>query len=188
MNLYNQTMLSVAKNTDLIAPITEQQMAEVQSVTMNYIALAQQIYKKSFPSIPIVFDLRGKCAGMYRRNGRDRCIRFNPWLFAKYYQHSIGQTIPHEVAHYITDCLFPFRRVKPHGKEWRLVMQAFGVEAKVTGDFDLIGIPVRQYQQIDYNCGCKTHQLSLIRHRRVQSGQAEYRCKDCRQLLKVASK
>ena len=106
MNLYNQTMLSVAKHTDPIAPITEQQMAEVKSVTLDYIALAQQIYKKSFPSIPIVFDLRGKCAGMYRRNGRDQCIRFNPWLFAKYYQHSIGQTIPHEVAHYITDCLF----------------------------------------------------------------------------------
>jgi SprT protein len=188
MNLYNQTMLSVAKHTDPIEPISIQQREEVSKITLEYIALASKTYKKSFLLIPIIFDLRGKCAGMYRRNGRERVIRFNPWLFAKYYQHSLEQTIPHEVAHYITDCLFPFRRVKPHGKEWRSVMQAFGVEAKVTGDFDLTGIPVKQYQRIDYICGCKTHQLSLIRHRRVQSGQAEYRCKDCRQLLKVASK
>jgi SprT protein len=188
MNLYNHSMPTVVKHTDPIAPISQQQMIEVQSITLDYIAMAQQIYKKPFSSIPIVFDLRGKCAGMYKRMGRDRHIRFNPWLFAKYYKHSIDQTIPHEVAHYITYCLYPFRRVKPHGEEWRSVMQAFGVEPKVTGNFDLAGIPTKHYQRIDYNCGCKSHQLSIIRHRRVQSGQAEYRCKDCRQLLKVASK
>lgn len=188
MNLYNQSMPSLAQHTDPIAPISPQQMTEVQDVTLDYIAMAQQIYKKPFSSIPIVFDLRGKCAGMYKRKGQDWHIRFNPWLFAKYYKHSIDQTIPHEVAHYITDCLHPFRRVKPHGEEWRSVMRAFGVEPKVTGDFDLAGIPTKRYQRIDYNCGCKTHRLSIIRHRRVESGQAEYRCKDCRQLLKVASK
>lgn len=187
MNLYNQVMHTVAKHPNSIVPISEQQMAEVQAVTLDYIARAQQIYKKTFLSIPILFDLRGKCAGMYRRTGRDRYIRYNPWLFAKYYQHSIEQTIPHEVAHYITDCLWTIRRVKPHGKEWRSVMQAFGVEPKVTGDFNLSGIPVRQYQRIEYSCGCKTHELSLIRHRRVQSGQAQYRCKDCGQRLSVIS-
>jgi SprT protein len=187
MNLYNQFMLFVAKHTDPIAPITEQQMAEVRGLTLNYIALASKIYKKSFADIPIIFDLPGKCAGMYQRKGRERRIRFNPWLFAKYYQHSNQQTIPHEVAHYITDCMWRFRRVKPHGKEWQSVMQAFGVEPKVTGDFDLTGIPVKQYQRIDYRCGCKIHQISLIRHRRVLSGQAEYRCKDCHQLLQAAS-
>jgi SprT protein len=187
MNLYNQFMLFVAKHIDPIAPITEQQMAEVRGLALNYIALASKIYKKSFVDIPILFDLRGKCAGMYQRKGRERRIRFNPWLFAKYYQHSNEQTIPHEVAHYITDCMWRFRRVKPHGKEWQSVMQTFGVEPKVTGDFDLTGIPVKQYQRIDYRCGCKIHQISLIRHRRVLSGQAEYRCKDCHQLLQAAS-
>ena len=180
-------MHPTATNLDSIAPISDKQKAEVRDLTLNYIANASQIYRKTFSSIPILFDLRGKCAGMYRRHGSQRLIRFNPWLFAKYYKHSIEQTIPHEVAHYITDCLWSIRKVKPHGQEWQSVMQAFGVEPRVTGDFDLTGIPTKQYQRFSYSCGCKIHQLSLIRHRRVQSGQAEYRCKDCRQLLKAAS-
>jgi len=186
MNLYNQIMQPLATNTDFIAPISEKQKAEVQELTLKYIASAGQIYKKSFELIPITFDLRGKCAGMYRRTGREKRFRYNPWLFAKYYSHSLGQTIPHEVAHYITDCLWPFRKVKPHGQEWQSVMQAFGVAPEVTADFDLTGVPVKQYQRIAYDCGCKTHQLSLIRHRRVLSGKAQYRCKDCHQLLKAA--
>lgn len=177
----------VDKNIDYIAPISDEQRSEVRNLALKYIALAGQIYNKSFSAIPIMFDLRGKCAGMYQRKGRERRIRFNPWLFAKYYQHSNEQTIPHEVAHYITDCLWSIRKVKPHGQEWQSVMQAFGVEPRVTGDFDLTGIPTKQYQRFSYSCGCKIHQLSLIRHRRVQSGHAEYRCKDCRQLLKAAS-
>ena len=177
----------VDKNIDYITPISDEQRSEVRNLTLNYIALAGQIYNKSFSAIPIMFDLRGKCAGMYQRKGHERRIRFNPWLFAKNYQHSNEQTIPHEVAHYITDCVWRFRRVKPHGKEWQSVMQAFGVEPKVTGSFDLTGIPIKQYQRFSYSCGCKIHRISLIRHRRVQSGHAEYRCKDCRQLLKAAS-
>lgn len=177
----------VDKNIDYIAPISDDQRSEVRNLALKYIALAGQIYNKSFSAIPIMFDLRGKCAGMYQRKGRERRIRFNPWLFAKYYQHSNEQTIPHEVAHYITDCLWSIRKVKPHGQEWQSVMQAFGVEPKVTGSFDLTGIPIKQYQRFSYSCGCKIHRISLIRHRRVQSGHAEYRCKDCRQLLKAAS-
>ena len=185
MNLYNQTMQPIVTNNDFIAPISEQQKAQVQDLTLKYIASAGQIYKKPFALIPITFDLRGKCAGMYRRKGKEKCIRFNPWLFAKDYKHSIEQTIPHEVAHYITDSLWSFRKVKPHGKEWKSVMLDFGVSPEVTGNFDLTGVPVKQYQRIAYVCGCKTHQLSLIRHRRVLSGKAEYRCKECHQLLKA---
>ena len=103
-------MPTTATNLDSIAPISDKQKAEVQDLTLNYIASASQIYRKAFDSIPILFDLSGKCAGMYRRHGSQRLIRFNPWLFSKYYKHSTEQTIPHEVAHYITDCLWPFRK------------------------------------------------------------------------------
>jgi len=188
MNLYNQMMHSIVTNTDSIAPIAEQQKAEVEGLALGYIALASRLYKKSFVSIPIKFDLRGKCAGMYRRNGRDKLIRFNPWIFSKYYQHSLEQTVPHEVAHYVTDCLWPTQRVKPHGKEWKSVMEALGVEPKVTGNYDLTGIPVKQYPYFAYSCGCKTHQLSVIRHRRLLSGQTEYRCRCCQQPLEAVCK
>jgi SprT protein len=183
MNLYNQTMQPLNDNIRLIDPITDNQKDQVINLTSRYLELAEQCFKKRFASIPVVFDLQGKCAGMYQRSAKKRCIRYNPYLMSKYFKHSLEQTVPHEVAHYIVDCLWPYRRVKPHGKEWRAVMEAFGVEPKVTGNFDLTGIPVKRYQQFTYRCSCKTHQLSIIRHRRQSSGLANYYCRLCQQRL-----
>jgi len=188
MNLYNHSMQLSVANTYQIEPIADQQKIQVVDRTLEVIAKASELYDQKFLSIPIAFDLRGKCAGMYRRSGREKLIRFNPWLFAKYYQHSLEQTVPHEVAHYITDCLWSGSKVKPHGKEWKSVMQLLGAEPAVTGNYDLTGIPLKQYQQFDYSCGCKTHQLSIIRHRRLVKGQAEYRCRSCQGLLQAVAK
>jgi len=183
MNLYNQVMQLSNETSCLVEPITKLQRDQVIKLTSRYLELAKQCFKKQFAEITVDFDLKGKCAGMYQRNTQGRRIRYNPYLMAKYFTHSLEQTVPHEVAHYITDCLWPFRRVKPHGKEWRLVMEAFGVEPKVTGSFDLTGIPVKQYQKFAYSCSCKTHQLSAIRHRRQSSGMADYYCRACKQRL-----
>jgi SprT protein len=183
MNLYNQVMQLSNEAPCLIEPITELQRDQVVKLTSQYLELARQCFKKQFSEIAVDFDLKGKCAGMYQRSAQRRRIRYNPYLMAKYFKHSLEQTVPHEVAHYITDCLWPFRRVKPHGKEWRSVMEAFGVEPKVTGSFDLTGIPVKQYQKFTYSCSCKTHQLSAIRHRRQSSGMADYYCRACKQRL-----
>ena len=183
MNLYNQTMQLSNETPYLVEPITELQRDQVIKRTSQYLELARQCFKKQFADIAVDFDLKGKCAGMYQRNAQGRRIRYNPYLMAKYFTHSLEQTVPHEVAHYITDCLWPFRRVKPHGKEWRSVMEAFGVEPKVTGSFDLTGIPIKQYQKFAYSCSCKTHQLSAIRHRRQSSGMADYYCRACKQRL-----
>lgn len=172
--------------TDLpIEPISPEQRAEVTQATYSYIEKASQLYHKDFASVPVVFDLSGKCAGMYQRKNQQRRIRFNPWLFAKYYQHSLEQTVPHEVAHYITDCLWGAGSVKPHGKEWKSVMTALGGEPKATGDYSLEGIPVKQYQRFPYHCGCKTHYLTAIRHGRILSGKASYHCRLCAQSLRV---
>ncbi len=166
-----------------IAPISESQQTQVMQITQDCIERAVQLYQRDFPTIPVVFDLRGKCAGMYQCNRRGRRIRYNPWLFAKYYQHSLEQTVPHEVAHYITDCLWGIKSVKPHGKEWKSVVTALGGKPVATGNYSLQGIPIKQYQRFAYHCACKTHQLTTIRHRRVLAGEASYKCRLCGQLL-----
>jgi SprT protein len=183
MNLYNQIMPSSNENACYIEPINVHQRDQVVELTLSYLEAAKQCFNKNFAPIPIVFDLQGKCACMYQRSAQGRRIRYNPYLMSKYFQHSLDQTVPHEVAHYVTDCMWPFRRVRPHGKEWRSVMEAFGVEPKVTGNFDLTGIPVKQYQKFTYSCSCKIHQLSAIRHRRQSSGMADYYCRACKQRL-----
>ena len=186
-NAYNQTMQPRAADNACIEPISQQQQAEVVSLALSYMQTASQLYSTDFKPIPIFFDLRGSSAGMYQRTGSRRKIRFNPWLFAKYYQHSIEQTVPHEVAHYITDYLWDRKNLRPHGREWKSVMLALGAQPKVTASYDLTGIPVKKYQRFAYSCSCKIHQLTIIRHRRLKSGKADYRCRSCRGELKALS-
>ena len=185
ISLYNPDMDNQAADLFQIQPINNEQRSEVINATALCIAKAGQLYAREFPPLPVIFDLRGKCAGMYRRDNKHRKIRYNPWLFAKYYQRSLEQTVPHEVAHYITDCLWGIKSVKPHGKEWKSVITALGGDPVATGDYSLDGIPVRQYQRFAYQCGCRTHQLTIIRHRRVQAGKATYRCRHCGESLRA---
>lgn len=175
MSLYNQAMTQCID----IAPISDVQQAEVEQATQQCISRAEQIYNRKFKPLPVDFDLRGKCAGMYQVKRFERRIRFNPWIFAKYYQDSLNDTVVHEVAHYIVDCLYGLRKVKPHGREWQAVMRNLGAEPKATGDYDLTGIPTRQYQRFTYCCGCRTHQLTILRHRKVLRGLAKYLCQYC---------
>ena len=124
-------------------------------MTASYIKVASGLYDQKFQPVPVHFDLRGKCAGMYEVKGSARRIRYNPWLFAKYWEDSLKNTVTHEVAHYLVDCIYGLRRVKPHGKEWKEIMIDFGARPKATGDYDLAGIPTRNYERFAYSCGAE---------------------------------
>jgi SprT protein len=104
-------------------------------------------------------------------------------LFAKYFDDSLSDTVAHEVAHYVIDCLYGLRRVKPHGVEWKSVMVDLGAEPKATGSYDLTGIPVRQYAKFAYKCGCRTHQLTSLRHKKILQRRAQYCCQYCHGFL-----
>jgi SprT protein len=162
-----------------IEPIDAGQQQRVRDVTAAFLRRAAEICRRDFPPIPVTFDLFGRAAGMYRvRHGR-RSIRYNPYLFAKFFDDSLATTVPHEVAHYVTDLLYDLRRVRPHGAEWQAVMRSLGAEPRATGDYDLTGVPVRRQRRYTYGCGCTTHRLSARRHNKVHRGEALYRCRRC---------
>ena len=192
-----------------VIPINEAQQCEVIEQTEHFIRLGSKLFGHDFSVIPVAFDLRGRTAGMYKvkervgastknKKGRwgwfsyegkqrYREIRYNPWIFAKYYQENLTVTVPHEVAHYLVDCLHHrSRRVRPHGSEWKAVMDAFGVDDGVTANFDLVGIPTRQHRQFEYRCDCKTHQLGSRRHHKVLNREASYLCRYCGVTLQQA--
>lgn len=171
---------------EFIAPIDAAQQQKVLQQTSHFIGLGRELLGRRFAEVPIAFDLRGRTAGMYRVKGKQRQIRYNPWIFAKYFEDSLNVTVPHEVAHYLVDCLYGIRRVKPHGIEWREIMDSFGVDSRATGRFDMEGIPQRRQRQFAYRCGCQAHQLGCRRHNKVSRGEARYRCRDCGDLLVVA--
>ncbi len=185
---------------ELISPIDKSMQQAVIKEVDRYLSVASRLYEQSFDAIPVLFDLKGKAAGMYRvrraspqlfsrKIDRDtqRVIRFNPWLFAKYPDDSWQNTIPHEVAHYLTDCLYGLRNIRPHGAEWKHIMQTLGAEPKVRANYDLSGIPVRQVKRYTYQCQCREVQLSGYRHQRILKGMQRYRCRDCQSELTYIS-
>jgi len=167
----------------MIKPISLAQQQQVTERTADVLRQAGEIYQRQFSSVAVAFDLKGKAAGMYCVRGRKRWIRYNPFIFAKYFTDNLETTVPHEVAHYVIDLLYGQSNVRPHGKEWSSLMLSLGVEPERTCEYDLDGIPVRVYRLFDYVCDCSRHQLSSRRHNRVERGQMQYFCKLCRQQL-----
>jgi SprT protein len=165
-----------------ITPLQIEQQEQIISATEACLYQASLKLEYSFDPIPVVFDLKGRAAGMYKVNKSRRVIRFNPYIFAKYFSENLATTVPHEVAHYLVDVLYSMRSTQPHGKEWKSMMAIFGADASVTCNFDLAGLPTRHYQRFDYSCSCRTHELTRIRHNRVLKG-TRYHCRRCKQEL-----
>ena len=166
-----------------IRPITLSQQQQVIEATAAYIQRAAELLSQDFSMIPVTFNLRGRAAGMYRVKQDQREIRYNPYIFSKYFEDNLSNTVPHEVAHYVVDCCYGLHKVRPHGEEWQQLMIAFGVEPSVTCRYDLSGVPQRRQRRFDYRCDCRAHQLSTVRHNKVQRGTGRYLCKACRQPL-----
>ena len=163
----------------IIQPLDEQQHERVRRATMDCLQQAGQMFQFSPASVAVTFDLTGSAAGMYRVYGTDRVIRYNPYIFAKYFANNLAVTVPHEVAHYVTDRLYGLRNIRPHGVEWKTVMRSLGADPCVTASYDLSGVPVRRQRRFSYRCECSTHQLSSCRHNKIQRGQSSYLCRRC---------
>jgi SprT protein len=165
-------------NTGVVAPIGARQRQRVLAETERFVDLAGQIFSRRFDRVPVLFDLSGTSAGMFRVAGGERWIRYNPWIFAKYFRENLEGTVPHEVAHYIVHEVFG-RGIKPHGSEWRALMGRFGADPGVTFRLDLSGIPQRRQHTHPYRCACRTHQISSTRHNRVLRHGVRYHCRFC---------
>lgn len=162
-----------------VPAIDAQQQHRVCEETQRCLRQAERLFRLPHRPIAVLFDLSGRAAGMYRVAAGRAVIRYNPFIFARDFEQGLRTTVPHEVAHYLTDRLYGIRNVRPHGPQWRQVMQALGAEARATGHFDLAGLPVRRQRRFDYRCSCRQHRLSTCRHNRVLGGRARYHCCHC---------
>lgn len=160
-------------------PLDRLRREKVAACTLETIARASTATGVALPPLPILFDLKGRSAGQFVGRGDDCRIRYNPWIFARYYQENLAVTVPHEVAHYAVYRSCRGAGVKPHGREWRAIMQALDADPSVTFDFDISGLPRRQQRRYGYHCGCRAHSLSATRHNRVRAGRARYACLQC---------
>jgi SprT protein len=174
------------ESSAVVQPIGLAQQRQVEERTEEYLALAERIFARRFDRIPVLFDLKGRAAGMFKIVGKHRVIRYNPWIFAKYYAENLRDTVPHEVAHYVVHEVYPRRSTKPHGHAWKNLMAAFGADAGVTFNLSLDGVPQRSQRTHRYQCGCQIHQVSTTRHYRAQARRVRYHCCSCDGLLVYA--
>lgn len=163
----------------LIEPIGISRQKLVVEATADYVEQAQKLFDADFSQVTVLFDLKGRAAGMYRVQKGERAIRYNPYLFGKYFDNNLEVTVPHEVAHYITDRVYGLGRIRPHGKEWKDLMAEFGASASRTCNYDLEGIPQRVFQRFPYYCDCAHHDLTARRHNQIQQGKKLYFCRKC---------
>jgi SprT protein len=178
-------------STSHISPLSAEQQQIVIDETISYIKQATDLFNIRDKAVDIRFDLKGRSAGMYRvRNNRalifsrqQREIRYNPYIFSKFFDDNFATTIPHEVAHYVTDIIYGLKNIKPHGREWKEVMDAFGANASVTADYDLAGLPLKRQAVFTYQCACREHQLSTTRHNKITKRHYQYTCSYCKQVL-----
>jgi SprT protein len=175
----------------IISPLSTEQQQQVIAQTHVYIKQAEKLFNIKNKSVEISFNLKGRSAGMYRVKhlksyfiGRQkREIRYNSFIFSKYFDDNFTTTIPHEVAHYISDMIYGLKNIKPHGKEWKEIMQVFEADASVTANYDLSGIPLKKQTLFTYQCDCREHQLSSIRHNKINKHRYQYLCNVCEQVL-----
>jgi SprT protein len=163
----------------MVQPIGDAEQRQVAQSTEEYICRAEDIFSRRFDRVPVLFDLKGSAAGMFKTLGERRLIRYNPWIFAKYFEENLRDTVPHEVAHFIVHEAYPKRGVKPHGYQWQDLMGQFGADPGVTFDLDLEGVPQRSQKTHRYHCGCQIHEVSTTRHNRVQRRKVSYHCLTC---------
>lgn len=163
-------------------PTPERLRTSAESLTHRLLQLAERRFRCSLPAVEIRFDLRGQAAGMVRhRPGQPSQIRYNQQLLTENGDRFLNRTVPHEVAHLAVHAMFR-GAAKPHGREWKAVMEFFGADPVRCHDFDVSASRTRRLRRFSYRCGCREHQLSSIRHKRVRAGQV-YICRACNQPL-----
>ena len=156
------------------APVSIQNLARQKLVELR--AKARKFYGVEVDP-ELSFDLRGMAAG--QANYRENKIRLNRELLQEYMSDFIEQTVPHEYAHLVAYRKFG-SRIRPHGKEWRWVMQVLGADPIRTHNYRVS--PVRKCRRFTYQCNCpgKDYQLTSIRHNRIKKG-FHYYCLKCKE-------
>ena len=157
-------------------------LEQIVEKSQQLLNLAELHFERPMPEIEIRFDLRGQAAGMVKILKKGGVlVRFNPILLTENRDSFLSQTLPHEIAHVVAYALY--RKVRPHGPEWQLIMSFFGAESRRCHNYDVRRSTTRRFQRFSYRCDCQEHQLTTIRHNRIAKGQS-YICRNCKESLR----
>ncbi len=87
--------------------------------------LAGRLYNLDLSKVGILFNLKGRAAGMACRRGNTYFMRFNrDMLSREAFDHLLNETVPHEIAHII--CFMNPMLGRNHDHGWVRVCRALG--------------------------------------------------------------
>jgi SprT protein len=139
--------------------------------------VAAQHFDCNGETVPVRFTLRGLAAGQWRLRNGGESLHFNERLFAAAPEQHMPDTVAHEVAHSVVYRRFG-RGLRPHGREWRMVMELLGCEPQVTHRTPP-EILARTLNRHLYRCGCRIHTLGPRQHGYAINGKRNYQCRVC---------
>lgn len=159
--------------------LSESQRHQLERRVDEVIHQIEDRHDVTLPALELRLDVRGSAWGYYSRKGQRCSVRLNPVLCAEHFEETLSDVIPHELAHFAVDQMY-LRRRKPHGPEWRKVMQSLGIaDPSVTHVKDVSHLAIRRQTRHAYRCDCQLHQLTSTRHNRVLKGIQQYQCRRC---------
>ncbi len=95
------------------------------------------------------------------------------------------ETVIHEIAHLVTEKVFP-KAKQAHGPEFKRVDLILGGRGKRCSENYAIPERTKKRKTVDYKCHCGIIQMSMIRHNRILAKEAAYRCTKCASLFHAA--
>ena len=139
--------------------VTAEMKEKVNAKLRECIAIANKRYNTDVKFPTVVYQKRGTTAGT--ANYRTWTIDINPVLLAENFEDMLADTVPHEMAHLITEVVYPHahrrtygQKRRPHGAEWQSVMRVLGCNPSRTHNYDTTNARTREKTSYDYKCNC----------------------------------
>jgi len=133
------------------------------------------------------FKSIGVCLGKarYYRPIKSGVFYLSEDLWPKTTEQDKIQVIVHEICHLTAYHNFSTRRIKPHGPEWKLMMQLNGLKPTRCHSLDVSDIRQKRKQQEKFEvyCNCNIpHKVTKIVLVRMQK--QFYKCKRCNSIIR----
>lgn len=162
--------------------ISEILQKKAEKSLVNAVEQVEEFFQIMLTQPLLTYTQKGKIAGTAWFERWE--IRLNPILYQENEKVFLREVIPHELAHLVAyqlskEGVFK-RKIRPHGKEWRLIMEeVFSLPANVNHTLKTHHLMKEAYL---YACQCRQHYLSKIRHLRTLKGRV-YLCQQCKGTL-----
>ena len=119
--------------------------AKVEAAAEAAFKTCEKRYKQKFQRPEIRYNIRNTNGGEAWINRN--LIRLNLTFLVENEAEFLKQTVPHEVAHLVAHYVYDSKpmngkKVRPHGKEWKEVMEVLGLEPKVTHSYDIASLDI----------------------------------------------